>query len=203
MKSLLIVAIGISMGILMSRLKNAEFAKRLNGFIFEEQNADEEKVSTDEAKAADSETDQTKSAESKTDEAKSAEPKTDETNSAKAELAESKTDEADSAESKTDETDSAESKTDETDSEELPDFLEYELNQEKKRLKMMRKTSLKMVEKSFDKLEKTAEFKTKSKAKDIEAETDEYVIFSMNKLNNPQSQYSPYIDKNDANSKKN
>ena len=193
MKSLLIVAIGISMGILMSRLKNAEFAKRLNGFIFEEQNADEEKVSTDEAKAADSETDQTKSAESKTDEAKSAEPKTDETNSAKAELAESKTDEADSAESK----------TDETDSEELPDFLEYELNQEKKRLKMMRKTSLKMVEKSFDKLEKTAEFKTKSKAKDIEAETDEYVIFSMNKLNNPQSQYSPYIDKNDANSKKN
>lgn len=193
MKSLLIVAIGISMGILMSRLKNAEFAKRLNGFIFEEQNADEEKVSTDEAKAADSETDQTKSAESKTDEAKSAEPKTDETNSAKAELAESKTDEADSAESK----------TDETDSEELPDFLEYELNQEKKRLKMMRKTSLKMVEKSFDKLEKTAESKTKSKAKDIEAETDEYVIFSMNKLNNPQSQYSPYIDKNDANSKKN
>ena len=183
MKSLLIVAIGISMGILMSRLKNAEFAKRLNGFIFEEQNADEEKVSTDEAKAADSETDKTKSAESKTDEA----------DSAKAELAESKTDEADSAESK----------TDETDSEELPDFLEYELNEEKKRLKMMRKTSLKMVEKSFDKLEKTAESKTKSKAKDIEAETDEYVIFSMNKLNNPQSQYSPYIDKNDANSKKN
>lgn len=111
--------------------------------------------------------------------------------------------EAEPAESKTDEADSAESKTDETDSEELPDFLEYELNQEKKRLKMMRKTSLKMVEKSFDKLEKTAESKTKSKAKDIEAETDEYVIFSMNKLNNPQSQYSPYIDKNDANSKKN
>lgn len=178
MKSLLIVAIGISMGILMSRLKNAEFAKRLNGFIFEEQNADEEKVSTDEAKAADSETDKTKSAESKTDEAKS-------------------------AESKTDEADSAESKTDETDSEELPDFLEYELNEEKKRLKMMRKTSLKMVEKSFDKLEKTAESKTKSKVKDLEAETDEYVIFSMNKFNNPQSQYSPYIDKNDANSKKN
>lgn len=131
-----------------------------------------------------------------------------ETDSAEAEPAESKTDEADSVEaepakSKTDEADSAESKTDETDSEELPDFLEYELNQEKKRLKMMRKTSLKMVEKSFDKLEKTAESKTKSKAKDIEAETDEYVIFSMNKLNNPQSQYSPYIDKNDANSKKN
>lgn len=180
MKSLLIAAIGISMGILMSRLKNAEFAKRLNGFIFEEQNADEEKVSTDEAKAADSETDKTKPAESKTDEAKPAESKTDEADSA----------EADSIDSK-------------TDSEELPDFLEYELNEEKKRLKMMRKTSLKMVEKSFDKLEKTAESKTKSKVKDLEAETDEYVIFSMNKLNNPQSQYSPYIDKNDANSKKN
>ena len=111
--------------------------------------------------------------------------------------------EAEPAKSKTDEADSVDSKTDETDSEELPDFLEYELNEEKKRLKMMRKTSLKMVEKSFDKLEKTAESKTKSKAKDIEAETDEYVIFSMNKFNNPQSQYSPYIDKNDANSKKN
>lgn len=147
MKSLLIVAIGISMGILMSRLKNAEFAKRLNGFIFEEQNADEEKVSTDEAKAADSETDKTKSAESKTDEAKSAESETDEADSAKVEL--------------------ADSETDETDSEELPDFLEYELNEEKKRLKMMRKTSLKMVEKSFDKLEKQLSLKPNQRLKTL------------------------------------
>ena len=176
MKTLLVIAIAICMIILILRL----FAKNLNFDDFE----------TDSA------------------EAEPAKSKTDEADSAEAEPAKSKTDEADSVEaepakSKTDEADSVDSKTDETDSEELPDFLEYELNEEKKRLKMMRKTSLKMVEKSFDKLEKTAESKTKSKVKDLEAETDEYVIFSMNKFNNPQSQYSPYIDKNDANSKKN
>ena len=195
MKNLLTNGIMISVVVLVIlKLKESDFGKRFKSFIFEEQ--DDEIVLTD------SKTDKAKPAESKTDEVKPADSKTDETNSAKAELAESKTDEADSAESKTDETDSAESKTDETDSEELPDFLEYELNEEKKRLKMMRKTSLKMVEKSFDKLEKTAESKNKSKIKDLEAETDEYVIFSMNKFNNPQSQYSPYVDKT-ADSKKN
>lgn len=185
MKNLLINGIMISVVVLVIlKLKESDFGKRFKSFIFEEQ--DDEIVLTD------SKTDKAKPAESKTDEVKPADSKTDETNSAKAELAESKTDEADSAESK----------TDETDSEELPDFLEYELNEEKKRLKMMRKTSLKMVEKSFDKLEKTAESKNKSKIKDLEAETDEYVIFSMNKFNNPQSQYSPYVDKT-ADSKKN
>ncbi len=180
MKNLLINGIMFSVVVLVIlKLKESDFGKRFKSFIFEEQ--DDEIVLTDS--------------------------KTDGTDSAKAEPADSKTDEADSAkvelaESKTDEADSVDSKTDETDSEELPDFLEHELNEEKKRLKMMRKTSLKMVEKSFDKLEKTAESKTKSKIKDLEAETDEYVIFSMNKFNNPQSQYSPYVDKT-ADSKKN
>ncbi len=182
MKSLLINGIMFSVVVLVIlKLKESDFGKRFKSFIFEDEEQDDEIVLTD------SKTDETDSAE-----AKPADSKTDETNSAKAELAESKTDEADSVDSK----------TDETDSEELPDFLEYELNEEKKRLKMMRKTSLKMVEKSFDKLEKTAESKNKSKIKDLEAETDEYVIFSMNKFNNPQSQYSPYVDKT-ADSKKN
>lgn len=178
MKSLLINGIMFSVVVLVIlKLKESDFGKRFKSFIFEDEEQDDEIVLTD------SKTDETDSAE-----AKPADSKTDETNSAKVELAESKTDEADSVDSK----------TDETDSEELPDFLEYELNEEKKRLKMMRKTSLKMVEKSFDKLEKTAEYKTKSKTKDLEAETDEYVIFSMNKFNNPQSQYSPYVDKTDS-----
>ena len=173
MKNLLVIAIGISMVILILRLKNAKFAKSLNEFIFDFDDDFDDFIPKDETDSA---------------EAEPAESKTDEADSTKVELAESKTDEADSVDSK----------TDETDSEELPDFLEYELNEEKKRLKMMRKTSLKMVEKSFDKLEKTAEYKTKSKTKDLEAETDEYVIFSMNKFNNPQSQYSPYVDKTDS-----
>ena len=181
MKTLLVIAIAICMIILILRL----FANNLNFDFYDDFETD-----SAEAEPAKSKTDEADSVEAEPDDSK-----TDEADSAKVELAESKTDEADSVDSK----------TDETDSEELPDFLEYELDEEKKRLKMMRKTSLKMVEKSFDKLEKTAESKTRSKIKDLEAETDEYVIFSMNKFNNPQSQYSPYVDKNanSADSKKN
>ena len=145
MKSLLINGIMFSVVVLVIlKLKESDFGKRFKSFIFEDEEQDDEIVLTD------SKTDETDSAE-----AKPADSKTDETNSAKAELAESKTDEADSVDSK----------TDETDSEELPDFLEYELNEEKKRLKMMRKTSLKMVEKVSTNWKKQLNLKTNQRLK--------------------------------------
>ena len=167
MKSLLINGIIISVVVLVIlKLRESDFGKRFKSFIFEDEEQDDEIVLTD------SKTDETDSAE-----AKPADSKTDETNSAKVELAESKTDEADSVDSK----------TDETDSEELPDFLEYERNEEIKKLNMQEVYIHKKVAKSFIKRKKNLELKTKSKDKNIEAKTDEYVIFSIEELNNPQS----------------
>ncbi len=177
MKNLLVNGIMISVVVLVIlKLKESDFGKRFKNFLFEEQDGDEEIVLADSKK--------------------------DKADSAEAKPADSKTDEVKPAESKTDEADSAEadSTDSKTDSEELPDFLEYERNEEIKKLNMQEVYIHKKVAKSFIKKKKNLELKTKSKDKNLEAQTDEYVIFSIKELNNPQSQYSPYSDKDDADS---